>query len=77
MSVRKSVNTSILEVSCFDTEHAEFAVCLIGVEERECTPKQNSCQDQMPDDQVGQISTGSHPRKERGAFKAVALGPDV
>lgn len=33
MSVRKSVNTSILEVSCFDMEHAECAVCLIGAEE--------------------------------------------
>lgn len=38
-------------------EHAECAVCLIGAEEWECTPKQNSRQDQMPGDQVVQMST--------------------
>lgn len=40
-------------------EHAECAVCLIGAEEWESTPKQNSRWDQMPGDQVGQMTTGS------------------
>lgn len=40
MNVRKSVNTSILEAGCWYTEHAEFDVCLIRMDQREYTVKQ-------------------------------------
>lgn len=67
------MNTSVLEVSCFDTEHAEFAVCLshwsrgvrIADRTRHLTMR------------WGQISAGSHQCKEHGPLKAVTLVPDV